>query len=340
MTTTKSDRVIGSLYGLALGDAYGYQVEFTQFPKILSRYGAIGPEFPRRARVSDDTQMALALWYGLDTADLTDAASVAAEVGREFLTWAVDPDNTRAPGMTCLSALARLQDGRHWTRASIVESKGCGTVMRAPWIGLHPRVASYQVSDIAQLTAAMTHGHPTAVVAADVLAQLTRDLADGEIDISEVVAHAAHLVQRVTYSPWLGDLYEVAGYDSPAAYVEHGRAELDLALGRIRVGVEGMLRDPFHTDPCTFTGEGWTADEALATALLVIRLWGNQPQLAVRRASTTGGDSDSLAAIAGALLGAAHGADAWDTWPRHLEPRYRRELAAVRAQVETEDVTS
>jgi ADP-ribosylglycohydrolase len=46
------------------------------------------------------------------------------------------------------------------------------------------------------------------------------------------------------------------------------------------------------------------------------------PVEALRRAVTTGGDSDTLGAIAGFFLGGVYG----DVWPKHwlirLEPRY------------------
>jgi ADP-ribosylglycohydrolase len=84
------------------------------------------------AVVSDDTQMSLAVWRALGESE-----PVGAFVD-EFLAWRVDPDNTRAPGNTCLSALGAIAAGASWLEATVLGSKGCGTVMRAPWIGLTP----------------------------------------------------------------------------------------------------------------------------------------------------------------------------------------------------------
>lgn len=58
-----------------------------------------------------------------------------------------------------------------------------------------------------------------------------------------------------------------------------------------------------------------------------------EPVEALRRAATTGGDSDTLAANAGFVLGCVYG----DVWPHHwltrLEPRYRDWITDTEAYV-------
>jgi ADP-ribosylglycohydrolase len=56
--------------------------------------------------------------------------------------------------------------------------------------------------------------------------------------------------------------------------------------------------------------QSWVAEEALATALLCVLLYPDDPVAALSRAATTSGDSDSIAALAGAITGAAHGISA------------------------------
>ena len=78
------------------------------------------------------------------------------------------------------------------------------------------------------------------------------------------------------------------------------------------------------------TGEGWIAEEALATALLCFLLFVDEPVTALRRAACTAGDSDSIACLAGAFAGAYTGADAWPTeWADRIE--YRGEVVALGA---------
>jgi ADP-ribosylglycohydrolase len=71
------------------------------------------------------------------------------------------------------------------------------------------------------------------------------------------------------------------------------------------------------------------AEEALATALLCVLLHPNDPVRALRQAATTSGDSDSIAAIAGALAGAHHGISAWPAdWVANIEYADRIERLA------------
>ena len=65
-----ADRVLGCLLGGAVGDAFGYGVEFTKLPQIRQRFGPQGIQQPvlnrhGEAEVSDDTQMTLFTLEGL-----------------------------------------------------------------------------------------------------------------------------------------------------------------------------------------------------------------------------------------------------------------------------------
>jgi ADP-ribosylglycohydrolase len=83
-------------------------------------------------------------------------------------------------------------------------------------------------------------------------------------------------------------------------------------------------------DPCDYTGEGWIAEEALATALLCFLLFRDDPHAALRRAARTRGDSDSIAALAGAFAGAALGVEAFPSgWRERIEYADRLEAVAT-----------
>jgi ADP-ribosylglycohydrolase len=70
------------------------------------------------------------------------------------------------------------------------------------------------------------------------------------------------------------------------------------------------------------TGDGWIAEEALATALLCFLLHWDDPQRVVSRAAATRGDSDSIASIGGALAGAYSGIGSWpEAWIERIEYR-------------------
>jgi ADP-ribosylglycohydrolase len=57
---------------------------------------------------------------------------------RHFIDWLHDPENTRAPGNTCLRACAGLDAGVPWVKATQHGSKGCGANMRVAPVGLVP----------------------------------------------------------------------------------------------------------------------------------------------------------------------------------------------------------
>jgi ADP-ribosylglycohydrolase len=78
----------------------------------------------------------------------------------------------------------------------------------------------------------------------------------------------------------------------------------------------------------------WIAEEAFATGLYCFLLLPEDPPAVVRRAAYSSGDSDSIAALAGAFAGAYHGADAWPKeWVRDIE--YRDRLLALGAAWDT-----
>ncbi|AKJ72650.1 hypothetical protein PP301_gp072 [Gordonia phage GMA2] len=161
---TKS-RYRNALFGLALGDAWGYRSEFTSYLALKRAFGGMvpSPEVKISKKglpagvwyVSDDTQMTLALDDALDLArrevycalsNKSDVISLKHVVDiytdsivNEFQSWAQSPLNTRAPGASCMTSLMNQRtygvDGTvpawHDVVNGAVASDGCGAVMRA-----------------------------------------------------------------------------------------------------------------------------------------------------------------------------------------------------------------
>ncbi|CAL9616965.1 hypothetical protein SUDANB145_05747 [Streptomyces sp. enrichment culture] len=327
MTTTLTERAAtGALTGLALGDALGFPTEFSDVPAIL---GKCGPwremALPTPAYVTDDTQMTLALARGLRTATdrgVLEPEGTAEAVREEFIAWNRSPENNRAPGTTCIRACELLEDrGRRWQDASRIHSKGCGANMRVAPLGLLPGLSDEQRAGAAQLQAALTHGHPTALAASDLTAHAVRLLATGAEPTGLVgLLRSYALHQRTRYHErWLGDLWTRAGDAGPQEFIARGWDECLAALDRLRGAVRTVSPE---TDPCLATGAGWIAEEALATGLLCFLLFPGDPLTALRRAACTSGDSDSIACLAGAFAGAHLGAGAWpEEWAGRIEHR-------------------
>ncbi|MEU0004709.1 ADP-ribosylglycohydrolase family protein [Streptomyces sp. NPDC006314] len=322
----------GALFGLALGDALGYPTEFKTVPSILSTFGPWRErELPQRARVSDDTQMTLALGRALRTAmERGDLAPqrLGRPLREEFVDWYQSPENNRAPGNTCLTACGLLkEEGRAWQDASRLGSKGCGANMRVAPIGLAPGLSEEQRAGAAQLQSALTHGHPTALAASDLTARAVHLLARG-VDPTGLVGRLRSyaLDHRTRYDhTWLGDLWTRSQDPSPEHFIARGWDECLVILDRLQEAVRTASPE---TDPCRATGEGWIAEEALATGLLCFLLFPDEPVTALRRAACTAGDSDSIACLTGAFAGAWLGADAWPAdWTERIE--YRGDLSAL-----------
>ncbi len=321
----------GSLFGLAYGDALGAPTEFLRVDEIARRYGPGGPREIEGdpARVTDDTQMALAVGWALHEAPAPTPDVLAPLLRARFLAWAVSPDNDRAPGRTCLDACANLSQAMSWQDATVTGSKGCGANMRVTPVGLVPGYDLDTLAGIAQLQAGLTHGHPTGLAASELTAYAVRVLRDGAgvAELPRILRERCHSQRAVYRDDWLGGLFRRAGADSGARFITAGWHECLTALDRL----DAALAEPDDGgDACRITGEGWIAEEALATALLCAVRHRDEPVAALARGAATSGDSDSIACLAGAFLGAAYGMAAWPPrWRGRIE--YADQLTALGA---------
>jgi ADP-ribosylglycohydrolase len=325
--TGRADGVAGSLFGLAYGDAMGAPTEFRTVAEITARYGPAGPrDLPGSgiALVTDDTQMALAVADALTVPEALTAASFEPPLRGRFLQWWQSPENDRAPGNTCLAACAALATGRPWADATVMGSKGCGANMRVTPVALVPGLDDDTRAGAAQLQAALTHGHPTALAASELTMFAVRWLLDGAAlaELPRLLRARCASQARVYREDWLDDLWAHSHEASPGDWISRGWAECELVLDHLDAALVTPDRD---RDPCLSTGAGWIAEEALATAVHCALLFPDDPVSALSRAAVTSGDSDSIAALAGAFVGAAHGMSAWPAgWATRIE--YRDDL--------------
>ncbi|BCL78401.1 ADP-ribosylglycohydrolase family protein [Ktedonobacteria bacterium brp13] len=330
----REQRASGCLFGLAFGDALGADTEFLDIAAILHKYPPHGPQdLPGSlARVTDDTQMTLAVGEALLEADQPYTVRTLEDPLRDaFIAWKESPDNNRAPGITCCQACDYLACGLPWYKATIAQSKGCGANMRVAPVGLLPLgvygLTAQTRAAIAQFQAALTHGHPTGLAAADLTAYVVADLvADG--DPATLLARLldyAHSQRTIYHDTWLTKLWERSNAKSPAEFIARGWDECIAVLERLQQALQ-QAHPPL--DPCEATGAGWIAEEALVTSLFCFLLSPEDPVAAIRRAALSSGDSDSLACLAGAFAGAHLGVSAWpEEWFTRIE--YRERLTAL-----------
>lgn len=288
-------RLHSSLLGGALGDSMGAEIEFLSLVEIRRQYPDgitdLPPHQGLRGAITDDTQMTLFTAEGIIRAHvrgtLKGTCHPPSVVHHALLRWSrtqggkpqVKTDEIgliadrrlwarRAPGLTCLSALAESQ--RLGARAQN-DSKGCGTIMRVAPVAL--MVPREQVRSMAIETSALTHGHPTGQLAAAAWAEMLADVAAGSKLEETAMATAA----------------------------EYERLENGEETAR---GICKALDAPGDGSPETVEalGGGWTAEEALPIALYAC-LAGKSFDEALQIAVLHSGDSDSTGAIAGNMFG-------------------------------------
>lgn len=336
-----SDRIAGSVYGLAVGDAFGDPIEFASPPM-----NGVGPAAPVRFRVTDDTQMSIYVARAINAWDGEHLGLLRQELAVEFDTWYDEQSKgwARAPGSTCMSALGKLSRMGlgGWQQATSLTSAGCGSVMRAAWVGLHPKVSDENVFAVAAMQAVLTHGPAENAFAAAALAELTRAIARDEVvpgGASAWLFDWALDHESMDYDTTaLGTiLWRIAkptdgsdAYEDPSDYVIEGVEHVQW-IAQAAKDLTRALGDRklFTFDPAEYSGQGWRAREAVAMAVGVFDA-GLGYVDSIRVAAWTKGDSDSTAAITGALAGAHYGIDEVPVvWRGAIEARYQRELAEV-----------
>lgn len=328
---------MNTILGIAYGDAWGYTVEFQPYEKITAT-DPRGPELPGVLAVSDDTQMTLYLARALDgVVGLYDSSEIRSAIIDAYLTWMNDPDNFRAPGVTCMTSLGKIADGEPWQEATSLVSDGCGANMRVAPAAFLP---DDLWAPVAAFQAAVTHGSRTGIASALLTAYVIRAAANGKLKPGHVLEFALNAAIKAANTtsggpmcagvgPWLKGLpgLEGSGNKDVAAFLAPGFHACASALKGALMGLDALQEDTWAVDPCVFGGEGWRGHEALATALLCVDALPGKPVEALRRAAVTGGDSDSIAAIAGAILGALYD-DPWPgEWLGRLEDRYADEIS-------------
>ncbi|WNJ17872.1 ADP-ribosylglycohydrolase family protein [Pontibacter sp. G13] len=307
-------KIRGCIFGMAIGDGFGYPTEFLSVEEIQERWQPNGPQSPMGdpILVTDDTQMAIAVGRALLQSRRDDFAPsvLGKHLIENFIEWLNDPQNNRAPGMTCLTACERLERGLDWEKATALHSKGSGANMRVLPVGLLTRwgVPIDQIGAIAQFQSAITHGHPTALAAADLTAITIVKILNGTpahflLDQLEEYVHA----QLGNYhGPYLLEIWDRPPFRTSADFINFGWEELSKMLLRVRQGIQEKNKE---IDPCLVTGAGWTAEESFATALYCFLLYPDDPIQALRRAVFTSGDSDSIACLTGGFSGAYCGTE-------------------------------
>ena len=311
-TPLDRDRCIGAFLGTFVGDALGMPVEGWTWSRIRRQYGEVRHMVPARlgaGTYTDDTLLMIALAESL----LASEGRVDPEDLVRRFRKVYDPRRGFGAGM---HRLVRLWDeGVPWEEAArrLFDggSYGNGAAMRVAPVGVlfaGRLAAAYKVA-VAQ--ARVTHAHPLAQQAAGL----------------QAMAVALALVTPVsTFDP--EDFVAELEAALPAS-AETLRRALMLVL-ELRTYWEDRERVVHKL------GNGAAAHRSVPTALFAFITFWRSFEEALVYAVSLGGDTDTIAAMTGAIAGAFHGVRAIPTrWWDALEngPRGRDDVVRLAERV-------
>ncbi|WP_054180246.1 ADP-ribosylglycohydrolase family protein [Trabulsiella odontotermitis] len=311
----KYERILGALYGQAVGDAMGMPSELWPRSRVKAHFGWIDRFLPgpaensaacyfKRAEFTDDTSMALCLADALLECEGQIDPDV---IGRHILAWAerFDAFNKNVLGPTSKIALRAIRDGQP---VSALENNGVtnGAAMRVSPLGCMLPAADLDrfIDDIA-LASSPTHKSDLAIAGAVVVAWAISRAIDGErweniVEALPAIARHAQERRVTTFSASLA-------------------ARLELALKTVREanGVESASEQLYQ-----LVGAGTSTIESVPCAIAMVELAQTDPNRCAVLCANLGGDTDTIGAMATAICGALQGVDA-------IDPALKAELDGV-----------
>lgn len=309
----------GCLLGGAAGDALGYAVEFRSLDEIRKKYGEGGItryEYKDgKALISDGTQMTMftanGILFGATRENVKGVmAPVCHYIHKAYKDWLrtqmpslfKDEDiiswiyhskalqSKRAPGNTCLYALSSGVMGTLENRLN--SSKGCGGMMRVAPIGLYFDKEEYgteRIDLIGAKSAAITHGHPLAIVSAAAMVHIINNAAHTDENLYNIIYDCIDTLE-----------------DTMETFPET-RTLIDLIERAIKLAGREIADDDAIR---RLGGTGLVAEEALAIGIYCSLKYQNSFEKAIVAAVNHNGDSNSTGLITGSIIGAYLGVDA------------------------------
>ena len=310
MRTEQHSRALGALYGLAIGDALGMPTQMLPREQIVARYGGVLTGFhpapddhPLAAgmpagSVTDDTEQALLLARLLvDGAGRIDAA----ELARRLAAW---EDDMRSRGsLDLLGPSTKLAIERVLAGAPLEEVGRQGTTNGAA-MRIAPVGIAVPADDLSTLVdrvveaSELTHNTGVALAGAAAVAAAVSAGIDGASvpEAVELAVAAARLAVRRGYWVAAADVAERIVWGTELVR----GASAEQAVERVNLLV----------------GTSLATQESVPAAFALLSTLQDDPWRATLLAASVGGDCDTIAAIAGAIAGACHGAEAFPAGAR------------------------
>lgn len=275
ITSATSDQYRGVLYGLALGDGIGAKYEGGPLERLL--WWFLSQSKLGKLRYSDDTLMAINLANSFLEMGRIDQESLAKEFAKSYQ-W------QRGYGPASAKLLKRIRNGKSWKsevrRVFKSGSYGNGAAMRAPVSALFKPNDLDDLLDMTSKASEVTHAHPLAVEGAKLIAAATY-FALQSLSSKELLTRLVGIVESHEF-----------------------RRKLQ--------AVDELLLQKNIAETCDIRkrlGNNMTALNSCGTAIYLGLAYRDRPILdMIDTACALRGDTDTIAAMAGAIWGACNGA--------------------------------
>lgn len=287
------DRIRGCLAFAALGDAAGGPFEGRTREEVRERGDPLAGLRAGQSAVTDDTGQLEALAQALveERGELTPDAWRAA-----LRVWFLDSPTAARAGPTTRAALEGGPGPGEGGAAARDVRLGAtnGSAMRVAPCGLIHPADPASAMELAWLTSRVTHDSPVALGGAGAIAAGVAVALRPGCGVDDMTAECARAAARADAR--LAERIELAAEEA------HAGRDADEALERIEAAV----------------GTSMLAFESVPAAIGVFAAFGDDPLETVRAGVRIGGDTDTIAAMAGALAGALHGFAAQEPDDRSL----------------------
>ncbi len=279
MIDPAEDRFIGSILGLAIGDAMGMPFEGWYPDQIRdywkekvfqpASYRGLGP-----GQYTDDTLMAICHLKSLIDSRGMDPEDTA----RKFLQW-FESGNLRGIGRSTAISMQRLKRGAPWQESGARGelAAGNGGAMRIAPVGLFYHNDIPSLKEAVQQAVVITHNNREAITGATAVAYMVARAAKGDLNPGTAIK----------------DTREFIG---------------DSEVSRNLTKAETLLRDKVMPEEALeILGTSGYVVETVASAVFCFLFTPNDFKNTVINAVQGGLDADTTAAVSGAISGAFNG---------------------------------
>ena len=270
------DSAKGALIGFAIGESWGMPFEDQSREWIAKNHGAVILTTP--ARIGSDTILTLITCDSVLADPIMHPERFASRLSSAQIA-------TRGRAVPYVQN--NLQNGNPWWDSALKDSAGVAAAARCLVFGLmwsrDPERAAYE----AALSSSVTHGHPSAICSASIFAAALALATDSSRSLDE---------------KWLLDVFNICkDLNDVTVNGASVLSRLELLPSLVGHNPEGALN---------LIGTSSLALEALIASLWCATLPTTREALA--SAIQAGGDTDTIAAMTGALVGANSGEGGWD----------------------------